>query len=177
VPTWRPFGSKMKNVKVAGRSSGAGLDGKPRFGRLQTIRPSGTGGWKQVHPRLVRSAGLRLAGARAQDLLVAKAPPRSPQRFHPTGQTDRPDCSRHCSLPWPPSGLGSRPRRRFVLARFAFPCPSSIRADISDLTPVDRSPPTPTIERQDSFPSCCSARPRCGSCTHAEGPRRRLAIR
>ena len=93
-------------------------------------------------------------------MLAAKAPARSPQRFHATGETDRPDCFRHCSLPSPPSGPGSRPRRRFVLARFAVPCPSSIRADISDVTPVDRSHPTPTIVVVDARPGClcCQAR-------------------
>ena len=59
MPTKRFVSSKIRNVNVAGRSAGGGFPngGRPCCGLLQTIR-LGIGS-KQVHPRLVRSAGVR----------------------------------------------------------------------------------------------------------------------
>jgi hypothetical protein len=59
VPTNAPVLLKIKNENVGGRSAGGGSPtvGNPWFGWLQTIR-FGIGS-KQVHPRLVRSVGLK----------------------------------------------------------------------------------------------------------------------
>src|SRR5688572_19057089 len=59
-----PLPSTTRKVKFAGRSSGGGLptSGRPWCGRLHTIR-LGTGGWKQVHPRIPSSAVWRRDGA------------------------------------------------------------------------------------------------------------------